>query len=98
MMDFNNITACGGDCTTCEHYKSDECVGCNKNSGKCIKMWSDGCPICKCCKVNNVLFCGLCSQFPCEMLKNTLTWEKDGIEHLKKCAEEYLKEKINGQT
>lgn len=38
MIDFYNITACGGDCTTCEHYKSDECVGCNKNSGKCIKM------------------------------------------------------------
>lgn len=21
-MDFTNITACGGDCTGCEHYKS----------------------------------------------------------------------------
>ncbi len=98
MMDFNNITACGGDCTGCRYYQHQECEGCNKNGGECIKMWSKGCQICKCCKEHNVLFCGLCIEFPCECLKNTLTWEKDGTEHLKKYAEEYLKEKKHGQA
>lgn len=94
-MDFSNITSCGGDCTGCEHFQNQECIGCNKNGGKCIKMWSSGCSICKCCKEHSVPFCGLCTEFPCKWLKNTLTWDKNGIEKLKKYAEEYLKEKNN---
>lgn len=98
IADFKNITACGGDCTKCEHFQNQECEVCNKNGGKCVKMWSKGCEICRCCKEHNVLFCGLCMKFPCKWLKNTLTWDKDGIERLKSYADKYIKEKINGQA
>ncbi|MBP1560799.1 MAG: pyridoxamine 5'-phosphate oxidase family protein [Oscillospiraceae bacterium] len=52
-------------------------------------MWENGCNICKCCKEHSVPFCGLCGEFPCEWLCNTLTWDKNGIEQLKMLAEEY---------
>ena len=94
-MDFANITACGGDCTGCEHYKSGECVGCNSNGGICVKLWSSECSLCKCCREHNVRFCGVCDDFPCGLLKITLTWDKDGIENLKRLGEIYLKEKNN---
>ncbi len=97
-MDFNHITACGGDCTGCEHFRLYECEGCNNNGGKCVKMWENGCPICRCCKEHNVLFCGLCNEFPCDFLKNTLTWDKGGIEHLKQYAGKYIREKNHGQA
>ncbi len=97
-MVFSNITPCGGDCTNCEYFLNKECVGCNKNGGKCVKMWENGCPIRKCCGEHDVLFCGLCGEFPCDFLKNTLTWDKDGIEHLKQYAEKYIKEKKHGQA
>ncbi len=88
-MNFSKITSCGGDCAGCEYFQKKECDGCIKNGGKCVKMWESGCPICKCCEEHHVLFCGLCGEFPCEWLKNTLTWEKDGIGHLKECAKAY---------
>lgn len=91
-IDFSRITACGGDCTSCEHYRNKTCDGCNKNGGQCVKMWDNGCAICKCCKERGALFCGLCGEFPCELLKNTMTWEKDGIERLAERAEEYRRQ------
>lgn len=88
-IDFSEITACGGNCSGCAYFKSKECEGCNKNGGKCVKMWENSCKICECCREHKVLFCGLCGEFPCDWLKNTLTWEKDAIERLGECGEEY---------
>lgn len=89
MDKFVNITACGGDCTGCEHYISSECEGCNANGGKCIKMWQNGCKICKCCKEHGVQFCGICEEFPCEWLEKTLVWESDGIGRLENLGKAY---------
>lgn len=89
MDKFKNITACGGDCTGCDYYIKSECEGCNANGGKCIKMWQNGCGICRCCGEHGVRFCGICEDFPCEWLKNTLVWEVDGISNLQKLGVEY---------
>lgn len=89
---FTEITPCGGNCTDCGHFKSGECEGCIRNGGKCVKMWENGCEICECCQKHGVKFCGLCEKFPCEWIKSKLSeWDKDGIEHMEKLAEEYRK-------
>ena len=97
-IDFNNVTACGGDCTGCEHFKDQECRGCNINGGLQVCLWHNGCRICECCQEHNVKFCGLCSEFPCEWLEKTLTWHEDGIERLRKYAGEYIRRNGNGQA
>lgn len=89
MIDFENLTACGGDCTGCQHFICGECIGCNKNGGECIKMWQNGCEICRCCKEHGVRFCGICENFPCDWLEKTLVWEENGIERLKILGENY---------
>lgn len=89
--DFSKITPCGGNCTGCDYYKKGDCLGCIKNGGKCVKMWQNGCEICECCKKHNVLFCGLCDDFPCQWIINKISeWDKDGIERMKMLAEEYI--------
>lgn len=88
-MDFSKLTACGGDCSDCLYYQRKNCCGCRQNGGTCVKMWQNGCEICKCCQEHDVQFCGLCSAFPCTWLQNTLTWDKNGIERLEILAEEY---------
>lgn len=92
--DFSKLTACGGDCSGCERLHEGLCCGCNKNGGIQVSMWHNGCDICECCKNHNVKFCGLCDEFPCEWLKNTLTWHENGIEQLRKYADEY-RERFN---
>lgn len=88
--DFTNITPCGGDCGTCDFFVKGECEGCLKTSGKCVKMWEKGCDIYRCCTEHNVKFCGLCESFPCEWISEKLTqWDKDGIQRLKRLADEY---------
>ena len=86
-IDFNSITSCGGSCIDCIHYINNECNGCRANGGTCVKMWDSSCVLCKCCKEHNVLFCGICSEFPCDLLEKTLTWDKNGIEKLTEYAE-----------
>lgn len=91
-IDFEKITACGGDCTGCVHFTGGECCGCNKNGGRCVKMWEKGCDICACCREHDVSFCGLCGEFPCQWLKNKAAeWDKDGssIARMESLAEEY---------
>lgn len=89
MIDFSNVVPCGGNCTECEYFQNNECKGCNTNGGKCVELWENGCKIYECCQKHDVAFCGLCKQFPCEWLKQTLTWDKDGIKHLYKLKTEY---------
>lgn len=92
--DFHKITPCGGYCDDCSHYKNMECVGCRKNNGKCVKMWSDECDIYKCCLEHDVLFCGLCNEFPCEWIINKIgEWNPHGIEELTKLAVRYRQRK-----
>lgn len=91
--DFYEITPCGGNCITCCHYDSGECPGCLENGGRCVKLWADGCDIFKCCKEHNAAFCGLCGEFPCNKVKETIyRWNEKGIEHLKSLKEEYQRQ------
>lgn len=91
-VDFNFITPCGENCNGCEHLINKSCEGCIESQGKCIKMWSKGCEIFKCCNVNHVSFCGLCDEFPCQWLIEKIgEWNPEGIENLRKLREEYLK-------
>lgn len=89
MTDFSNITPCGGNCIKCEFFQNRKCKGCNINDGKCVKLWENGCKIYECCQKHDEAFCGLCKQFPCEYLKQTMTWDKDGINNLYKLKKEY---------
>ena len=90
IIDFNKITACGGCCDDCSHFKNETCTGCINNGGSCVKMWANGCEIFKCCKEHNVPFCGLCSEFPCEWIKVKIgEWNPTGIEELLNAAVQY---------
>ncbi len=93
MTDFLHITPCGGDCRDCEYFNGKRCAGCLENGGKCVHMWEHDCEIFACRTAHNAAFCGVCGEFPCERLKNTLTWDKDGIANLKRLGEEYRKMK-----
>ncbi len=58
--------------------------------GKCVKLLSDGCAIYKCCEEHNAYFCGVCSEYPCEWIKNKIAeWDKDGLERLTRLKYEY---------
>lgn len=88
--DFSQITACGGSCSGCEHFLSKECDSCISNGGKCVKMWQNGCDICKCCDKHNLSFCGSCGEFPCEWLKEKLSqWDENAIAHIEALSAEY---------
>lgn len=91
--DFYELTPCGGNCTGCEHFRSGECKGCIQSGGECVKMWDKGCEIYKCCQSHGVTFCGICGEFPCEWLKETICrWDEKGIERLQSLGEEYKKQ------
>lgn len=97
MTDFNNITPCGGNCIGCVHYLSCECKGCRSNGGKCVSMWENGCAIYECCNKHGVLFCGLCTEFPCEWIVSKLgEWDNDGISRQQSLANEYNERYHNG--
>lgn len=92
-IDFSKITPCGGNCTDCKYFVDGECKGCLSTKGKCIKMWGNRCEIFACCEKHNAKFCGLCPNFPCDLLENTITqWDEQGIQNLHKLKEEYEKE------
>lgn len=91
-MNFNDITACGGNCTGCSHYTAGECIGCNNNGGHCVSMWENGCAICACCREHQVPFCGLCKEFPCDWIVTKLgEWDARGIHRMGQLAEQYYR-------
>lgn len=93
-IDFKTITACGECCVGCQKKESGFCKGCIESGGNC-KEWeqSKGCPIFKCANSHQVQFCGLCTEFPCNRLKDTITWNPTIIEDLTRLADDY---KMNG--
>ncbi len=93
-LNFNNITPCGGCCDDCQYFKNAECIGCRDNGGKCVKLWSNGCEIYNCCSKHNVLFCGLCNEFPCKWINSKISeWNPQGVEELTELATRYRREK-----
>ena len=78
---FDFVTPCGECCTGCKKKDSEWCQGCIESDGNC-KEWtqSGGCPIFMCAKQHNVIFCGLCTEFPCAFLVETVTWNPNIIQ------------------
>lgn len=56
---------CGIDCGKCEGREQVKCNG-------CIKMdkpfWGGDCTVKSCCEEKGLPHCGVCPDFPCEML------------------------------
>lgn len=85
--DFSKLTPCGGDCEQCGLFYDGGCNGCRETGGKRI---GNECAIFNCCLEHNVLFCGICWEFPCEMINSKLSeWDKDGIKKLDYLEREY---------
>ncbi len=77
---------CGIRCSDCDYKEKMNCKGC-VNIDKPI--WGDECPVKKCCEDKKLENCGLCNDFPCELLNQFAYDEDQGdnglrIEHCKK--------------
>ena len=87
---FDAITACGEDCTGCAKKAQGLCGGCRETDGHCQEWAQTGrCPVHACVQAHDALFCGLCSQFPCENLARLMPWKTDAKEHLAALARAY---------
>lgn len=85
--DFSKINPCGGDCEMCGLFHDGGCKGCRETGGK---RSENECAIFKCCLEHNVHFCGICWEFPCELIRAKLAdWDKNGIFKLTQLAREY---------
>lgn len=85
---FATITACGEDCSGCPKRIQGLCSGCRETDGYCPEWAQTGrCPVHACVKAHDALFCGLCSEFPCERLSGLMPWKPDAQAHLSALAE-----------
>lgn len=56
---------CGIDCGKCKLKDEYGCLGCDKMS---IGYWGEKCEIKQCCEDKELEHCGICPEFPCELL------------------------------
>ena len=56
---------CGLLCSLCEYREAMDCKGCVSIAKP---FWGDVCPVKACCEEKEQAHCGLCSDFPCELL------------------------------
>ena len=56
---------CGLLCTDCDYRDEMDCRGCT-NIDK--PFWGEACPVKHCCESKRLEHCGLCQEFPCELL------------------------------
>ena len=56
---------CGILCKKCEYKEKTGCRGC-VNIEK--PFWGGNCPVKSCCEEKGNIHCGMCSEFPCELL------------------------------
>ncbi len=66
---------CGLKCSECEYRVKMKCKGCIHIDKP---FWGESCLIKKCCENKSLNHCGLCIQFPCEVLKQFAYDEKQG--------------------
>ena len=94
--DFSKVTACGGNCETCQYFQKGNCRGCNATGGE--RVWEGRksiCEIVSCCQKHKVPYCGACTEFPCEWIINRISeWDKNGIQHLKDLRKEMEERKL----
>ncbi|MGN1305784.1 MAG: DUF3795 domain-containing protein [Oscillospiraceae bacterium] len=57
---------CGANCSVCSRREEFGCLGCNEmQSG----YWGEKCELKECCEEKKLEHCGLCPDFPCEMVR-----------------------------
>lgn len=62
-----NCSRCGKDCDFCSYKEEYSCSGCTEITDG---YWGEKCEIKECCEGKNLENCGLCSKFPCEILRD----------------------------
>ncbi len=74
MLENEKLSYCGIDCGGCKNYKENyNCSGCRYE-----KEMVDDCPTRACCIEKELLHCGECNEFPCDVLKG---FYNDGVRH-----------------
>lgn len=70
-------SCCGIRCSTCKFREDNSCRGC---LGIEKPFWSPeaGCPIKQCCESHTAAHCGLCREFPCDLLKSFAYHDEQG--------------------
>jgi hypothetical protein len=75
-----NISVCGIDCDDCKCREEKGCGGCRSHEGN--PFWGS-CGIYACAAQKQLLHCGFCDDFPCQMLVDGLDGEgSDGVQVL----------------
>lgn len=89
---LEEITACGGCCTSCGKKLSGECPGCIEADGY-VPGWAESgrCKVHACTREHGVCFCGLCEEFPCGNIEKMIHWKKDIVAHMRALAERFGK-------
>lgn len=67
-----NSSRCGILCEKCEYREQPGCKGCVQIKNP---FWGQ-CPVKSCCEGKNLDHCGLCGEFPCELL-NQFAYDKE---------------------
>ena len=57
----------------CKEEFGFDCAGCPNITKPC---WGDSCPVKDCCEGKGLEHCGLCGDFPCELL-NSFAYDKE---------------------
>jgi hypothetical protein len=65
MKEYAIDTRCGLICATCTFKEKFNCGGCIKTDGH---PFHGDCAVAVCCQNKGFLFCGLCPDFPCQLL------------------------------
>ena len=75
---------CGLLCGVCAYRESMGCAGC-VNIEK--PFWGDGCPVKSCCEGRGLEHCGLCGDFPCQLLHGSAydPQQGDGGARIQQC-------------
>ena len=61
-------TYCGLDCTNCAWKEPCQCNGCVATKGFPFHCKEEACPVAACAINKGISFCGLCEDFPCQLL------------------------------
>lgn len=63
-------TYCGLDCSNCEWREPCHCNGCAATKGMPFHADKEPCPIAACAMGKNLPSCGMCEDFPCQLLSD----------------------------